>query len=129
MDPLIKTQGEGSSVQTSPKHPITYKRRHVTRSTSSKGKDIPQDALQDLQEAEAVLQETLLNLQETQKLDKEGSMQEETKREDPELREPSPQPNLDSYYRFIEGLMVIPQKISSHYSLSLRKKEQEHIDG
>lgn len=108
MDPVIKTQGEGSSAQTFAKSPITYKRRPVTISTSSKGKDILQDTQQDLQEAEAVLQETLLNLQETQKLDKEGSMHQEIKREDPELREPSPQPNLDSYYKFIEGGRVIP---------------------
>ena len=62
----------------------------------------------DLQEAEAILQETLLNLHETQKKDQEGITQQETKKEDPEWREPSPQPKLDSYYRFIEGGRVIP---------------------
>ena len=39
----------------SPKSPITYVRRSMTRSTSSKGKAILQDTQQDLQEAEAVL--------------------------------------------------------------------------
>jgi len=39
-------------------------------------------------------------------------MQQETKTKDPELREPSPHPNHDSYYRFIEGGRVIPQKFS-----------------
>jgi len=58
MAPLIKTQEERSSAQTSPKSPITYVRRPVTRSTLSKGKDILQDTQQDLQEAEAILQET-----------------------------------------------------------------------
>lgn len=38
--PLIKTQGEGSLAQISPKSPITYERRPMTRSTSSNGKDI-----------------------------------------------------------------------------------------
>ena len=34
--PLLKNQGEGSSGQASPKSPITYVRRPVTRSASSK---------------------------------------------------------------------------------------------
>ena len=56
-------------------------------------------------------------------------MQQETKKEDPELREPSPQPNLDSYYRFIEGGRVIPQKISIPLFFGLRRRELELIDG
>jgi len=43
MDPLIKTQGEGSSGEISPKSHIIYVRRPVTRSVSSKGKYILQD--------------------------------------------------------------------------------------
>lgn len=101
MVPFMKTQGEGSSGQASPNYPITYLRRPVNRSASSKGKGILEDTQKDLQEIEAFLQETPLNLQETHKLDKEGSVQQETKKEDPYLREPSPQPILDSYYRFI----------------------------
>lgn len=62
----------------SPKSPITYVRRHMTRFTSSNGKAILQDTQQDLQEVEAVVQDTLLNLQETQKLEKEGGQQQET---------------------------------------------------
>jgi len=38
----------------------------------------------------------------------EGITQQETKKEDPELREPSPQLNLNYYYRFIEGGKVTP---------------------
>jgi len=38
-------------------------------------------------------------------MDQEGIMQQEIKMEDPKLREPSPQPNLDSYYRFLEVLL------------------------
>jgi len=56
-------------------------------------------------------------------------MQQETKKEDPELRDSSPQSNLDSYYMFIEGGRVIPIFFPSHYYLRFRKKGQEHIDG
>jgi len=56
-------------------------------------------------------------------------MQRETKREDPELREPSTQPNLDSYYKFIEGGKVIPQKFSIPLFFEIEKKEPKHIDG
>lgn len=122
MAPLMKTQGEGSPGQASVKYHITYVRRPVTRYALSKGKGILQDTQKDLQEAEAILQETLLNLQDTQKLDKEGSVQQETKKEDPELREPSPQPNLDSYYRFIEWGRVVPQKFSIPLFFELEKE-------
>jgi len=49
-------------------------------------------------------------------------MQQEPKKEDLELREPSPQPNLDSYYRFIEGGRVIPQKVSIPLFFELEKE-------
>ena len=51
-------------------------------------------------------------------------MKQETKKEDPELREPSPQPNLDSYYRFIEGGRVIPQKFSIPLLFELEKERE-----
>ena len=55
-------------------------------------------------------------------------MQQETKREDPELREPSNQPNLDSYYRFIEGGRVIPQKFPIPLFFELEKERAKtHI--
>ena len=41
-----------------------------------------------------------------------------------ELKECSQQPNLNSYYRFIEGGRVIPQKFASPSSLSLRRREK-----
>lgn len=43
-------------------------------------------------------------------METEVGEQQETKEEDPETKEPSPQPNLDSSYRFIEGCKIIPQK-------------------
>ena len=51
-------------------------------------------------------------------------MQHETKKEDPKLREPIPQPNLDSYYRFIEGGRVIPQKFSIPLFFELEKERE-----
>ena len=61
-------------------------------------------------------------------MDKEGSLQQETKEEDTELKEPSPQPNLDSYYKFIEGDKVIPQKFSIPLFFELEKEiTKSHI--
>jgi len=55
-------------------------------------------------------------------LDKEGSLQQETKEEDPKLKKPSPQPKLDSYYSFIEGGRVIPQKFTIPLFFELEKE-------
>lgn len=51
-------------------------------------------------------------------------MHQETKKEDPKLREPSPQPNLDSYYNFIEGGRVIPHKFSIPLFFELEKERE-----
>ena len=51
-------------------------------------------------------------------------MQQETKKEDTELREPIPQPNIDSDYRFIEGGKVILQKISIPLFFELEKERE-----
>lgn len=56
-------------------------------------------------------------------MDQEGITQQETKKEDPELREPSPQPNLNSYYRFIEGGKVIPHS----FVIPLLELEKEGV--
>ena len=55
-------------------------------------------------------------------MDEDRSKQPETKRENQELREPSPQPKLDSYYRFIEGGRVIPQKFVIPLFFELEKE-------
>jgi len=47
----------------------------------------------------------------------------------PKLQEPRPQPNLSSYYKFLEGGKVIPHKLEILTSLNLKKKEEGHIDG
>ena len=54
-------------------------------------------------------------------MEKEWIIQQETKKEDLELREPSPQPNLDSYYRFIEGGRIIPQNFNIPLLFELEK--------
>jgi len=51
------------------------------------------------------------------------------KEEGQELKEPSPQPNLSSYYRFIEGGRVIPQIFPFPYSLNLKTRGQGHTGG
>jgi len=43
------------------------------------------------------------------------------------VREPSPQPNLESYYRFVEGGRVIPWKCAIPLFFELEKeKERTH---
>ena len=69
-----------------------------------------------------MLQDNLLNLQEAQKLERKVGEQQEAKGEDPETKEPSPQPNLDSYYQFIQGGRVIPQKFSIPLFFELEKE-------
>ena len=55
-------------------------------------------------------------------MESKGGEQQETKEEDPETKEPSPQPNLDSYHRFIQGGRVIPQKFSIPLFFELEKE-------
>jgi len=55
-------------------------------------------------------------------MDQEGIIQQETKKGEPERTEPSPQPNLDSYYRFTKGGRVIPQKNSIPLFFELEKE-------
>ena len=58
-------------------------------------------------------------------MDEEGSKQLETRREDPQLREPSAQPNLDSYYRFIERGRVSPQIFSIPLFFEIKKERDK----
>ena len=55
-------------------------------------------------------------------MEKEVGQQQGTKEEDLESKEPSPQPNLDSYYRFIEGGRVIPQNFVIPLFFKLEKE-------
>ena len=48
--------------------------------------------------------------------------QQEAKEDDPETKEPNPQPNLDSCYWFIEGGRVIPKFFSIPLFFELEKE-------
>ena len=48
-------------------------------------------------------------------------------RDFPELQEPSSQPNLSSYYKFIEGGIIIPQKFAVPFVFEL-EAERARID-
>ena len=63
-----------------------------------------------------------MNLQEAQKLERKVGVQQEAKEEDPETKEPNPQPNFDSYYWFIKGCKVIPQRFSIPLFFKLQKE-------
>lgn len=56
-------------------------------------------------------------------MDQEGTTQQETNKEDPELREPSPQANINSYYKLIEGSRVIPQNFAIPLLFELEKEK------
>ena len=124
---------EGTLKSASPKLSITYVRNPITRSTLAKqvketlthfqkGKGLLQETKTNLQEAKTVLQDTLLKLQEAQKLESKVGEQQEAKEEDQKMKEPNPQPNLDSYYQFIEGGKVIPQKFAIPFFFELEKE-------
>lgn len=82
-----------------------------------------------LQEAENILQDTLARLQETEKREGEGpSSPREGEAELPEeiarehIPEPSPLPNLNSYYTFLEAGKIIPQKFTVPLFFELEKE-------
>lgn len=55
-------------------------------------------------------------------MEREVGKYQETKEGDLEIKERSPQPNLDTYYKFIEGGSVIPQKFSIPLFFKLEKE-------
>ena len=80
------------------------------------------DTKASLQDAEIILQETLARLKETEAMEGEAakSPQEEEKVEN--IVEPSPQPNLGSYYNFLEVGKIIPQKFTVPLFLALEEE-------
>jgi len=64
----------------------------------------------------------LLNVQEAHKLERKVGEQQEAKEKDLETKEPSAQPNLESYYLFIEEGRVLPQKFSIPLFFELEKE-------
>jgi len=82
-----------------------------------------------LQDAEAVLQETLARLKETEKM--EGETPSSPPREDvvkppqeeeEHIPEPTPQPNLTAYYNILEAGKIIPQKFTVPLFFALEEK-------
>ena len=63
-----------------------------------------------LQDVEAVLQETLARLKEIERMEGEAATSPQRGEEIEKIIEPSPQPNLISYYNFLEAGKIIPQK-------------------
>ena len=65
-----------------------------------------------LQDAEAILQETLARLKETERMEWEVATSPQREGEVEHIMEPSPQPSLSSYYNFLEAGKIIPQKFT-----------------
>lgn len=56
-----------------------------------------------LQDAEAVLHETLARLKETKKMEGEAAKSPQKEEEVEHIMEPNPQPSLGSYYNFLDA--------------------------
>ena len=73
-----------------------------------------------LQDVEAVLQETLARIKETEKMEgeapssppREDEVEPPREEEKEHILEPTPQPSLSSYYNFLEAGKIIPQKFT-----------------
>src|ERR1700733_2318145 len=83
-----------------------------------------------LQQAEKVLQDTLTRLQETEQREKEGpSSPKDDELEPPgeekkeHIPEPTPSPNLNSYYNFLEAGKIIPQKFTVPLFVALEEEK------
>lgn len=66
------------------------------------------DTKASLQDTEAILQETLARLKETEAMVGEAAKSPEREEKVENIMEPSPQPNLGSYYNFLEAGKIIP---------------------
>ena len=86
---------------------ITYERESPKTSTW-KERIRMMDSKEVLQEAETSLQETLAKLKETEKLEEKAAKQSYGESKAKEILEPTPQPNLGSYYNLLEVGKIIP---------------------
>lgn len=75
-----------------------------------------------LQQAQTSLQETLTKLKEIEILEKKAKEQSQEETKAKELPQPSPQPNLGSYYNLLEGGKIIPQKFTVPIFFELEKE-------
>jgi len=75
-----------------------------------------------LQEAQTSLQETLAKFKEIEKLENKAEEQSQEEGKAKEIPDPSPNPNLDSYYNLLEGGKIIPQKFAVPLFFKLEKE-------
>lgn len=80
------------------------------------------DTKASLQDAETVLQETLARLKETEEMEGEAAKSPQEEENVENIVEPSPQPNLGSYYNFLEAGRIIPQKFTVPLFLALEEE-------
>lgn len=97
--------------ETPSKIPITYESTWKERIELMDSKAV-------LQEAQTSIQETLAKLKETKQLEKKAAEQSQEEGKAKEIPEPSPQPNLGSYYNLLEGGKIIPQNSLCLFSLN-----------
>ena len=102
---------------------ITYERGSPETSTWKERIRL-MDTKTILQEAKNSLQEMLTKLKETGKLEQEAEKQSQEEDKTEEIPEPSPQPNLGSYYNLLDGGKIIPHKFTIPFFFEL---EQERI--
>ena len=76
-----------------------------------------------LQDAEAILQETLARLKETERMEGKAATSPQREEEVEHIMEPSPQPNLSSYYNFLEAGKLFHKNSQCRFSLCWRKNE------
>ena len=80
------------------------------------------DTKASLQDAEAILQETLARLNETEAMEGEAAKSPQREEKVENIMDPSPQPSLGSYYNFLEAGKIIPQKFTVPLFLALEEE-------
>ena len=127
--PIVIEDTPASPKEKSPSRiTVTYEKGSPKKNTWQERLDLLTEKTR-LQKAENVLQDTLARLQETEKREGEGrsSPPREGEVEPPEeierehIPEPSPSPNLNSYYTFLEAGKIIPQKFTVPLFFELEK--------
>ena len=130
--PIVIEDTPSSPQEKSPSRiSVTYERGSPKKNTWQEKLDLLTKQAR-LQEAENVLQETMARLQATERMEgegpsspsREGEVKPPVEVEKGQIPEPSPQPNLSSYYTFLEAGKIIPQKFAMPLFFAL---EEERI--
>ena len=107
-EPIFIEDSHTKKKEESPSSIFTTYERESAKSPTWKERIKLMDSKAVLQEAETSLQETLAKLKETEKLKEKVTEQSKGESMAKEIPEPNPQPNLGSYYNFLEGGKIIP---------------------